>query len=364
MDNKKIAMIPNEQIHLDLFELDEILDTNYSNALEIYDMVGKFIYGKANKYRQTASADQMAFTRTTEYQGIDIVVTVTGANIERIDGGVKQRVFVLPGAREEVVEDVLRKLATEKSRASAYKDTSGPNNKEAKYLGLHFTHFELYSELRRIGKTYSYGEIREAIEVLQKSTVSFQSSDGSVTFNSAFFPIVAMAEKGNKGNKGAETRSFVCFHPMVTSSILALNFRRYNYLKANAFSGHFTKLVYRRLCLRWIQAKPGQSYNIRLSTLISSMKDPYPKMFQDTALFKDVMDELVEAEVLERYDMVAKRKGRTIVDYLFNLYPTDAFAKQMAANNKVALSTKKKASPGLPPVNESEEGAEGDVIDQ
>ena len=123
---------------------------------------------------------------------------------------------------------------------------------------------------------------------------------------------------------------------MVTDVIHSLNFRRYNYAKALEFKRHYTRLLYKRLCHRWIQASPDKPYQILLSTLISAMKDPYPNTYQDKALFKHVMEDLVNEDILTHYEMLPKREGKKIIDWRFKLYATQAFAKQIAANNKVS----------------------------
>lgn len=330
MNQYEIEPIQSEQLNLDLFELDPLLDKNYSNTLEIYDLAGKFLYDKHNKYLSSASAEETEFTRLTSYKEMELKISVTAANIERVKKGVKQRTFVFPGAREEVVEDVLRKLATEK-RAEAYEATTGANA-GTKFVGIGFTLYEVYEELKRVGKSYSYSEIREALNIMNRSILSIQSADESINLSAPFFPIMAIADRGNK----KETRSIVCFHPMVTDVIHTLNFRRYNYAKALQFKRHYTRLTYKRLCHRWIQAGPGKPYTILLSTLIKAMKTPYPNLYQDKALFKDVMDDLVEEDVLEYYKMTPKKEGKKIVDWKFDLCASNSFAKQVAANNKVA----------------------------
>lgn len=331
MNESDLAQIQANQLNLDLFGLDPMLDKNYSNTLEIYDLSGKFIYDKQNKYLSSASADETEFTRISTYQNIDLKVSVTAANIERtLKDGTKQRAFVFPGAREEIIEDVLRKLATER-RAEAYQATSG-TDAGAKFIGITFTMYEVFEELKRVGKSYSYSEIREALTIMNRSILSFQTMDGSLDLSAPFFPITAIAERGNR----EDTRSFVCFHPMVTSAIENLNFRRYNYVKALQFNRHYTRLTYKRLCHRWVQASPDKPYTILLSTLVSAMKTAYPNLYQEKALFKAVLDDLVEADVLAKYEMHAKKIGKKITDWRLTLHASNNFAKQIAANNKVA----------------------------
>lgn len=333
MNKQDLARIRAQQLKLDLFGLDPLFDKNYSNTLEIYDLAGKFLYDKNTKYLSSATAEETEFTRITKYKDIELKVSVTAANIERVKGGKKQRTFVFPGAREEIMEDVLRKLATER-RAEAYEATTG-SNQGAKFVGIEFSLYEVFEELKRVGKSYSYAEIREALHIMNRSILSIQSLDSSIDLSAPFFPIVAIADRANK----QETRSFVCFHPMVTDAVLALSFRRYNYTKALSFKRHYTRLTYKRLCHRWIQASPGKPYSILLSTLVNAMKTPYPKLFQDKALFKDVMDDLVNEDVLTHFDMFPKKIGKKISDWRFDLYATEQFSKQIAANNKVSNET-------------------------
>lgn len=333
MQRKDLQLIKSQQLNLDLFGLDPLLDRNYSNTLEIYDLAGKFLYDKQHKYLSSASAEETEFSRIVAYKNFELKISVTAANIERTIAGKTHRTFVFPGAREEIIEDVLRKLSTEK-RAEAYIDTAGTFKEGSKFIGISFTLYEIYMELKRVGKSYSYSEIREALTIMNRSILTFKNMDGSMDLTAPFFPIVAIADKAVTG----ETKSFVCFHPMVTELIHTLKFRRYNYLKALEFNRHYTRLVYKRLCHRWIQASPGKPYSILLTTLIAALKEPYQNLFQDKALFEKVFDDLKTNDVLSDWKMTAKKDGKKITDWLCDLYASESFSRQMASNNKVANS--------------------------
>lgn len=332
MDKNELESINSRKLNLDLFQLKPMVDKNYSNTLEIYDIAGKFLYDKQNKFLSSASAEETEFTRLTTFESRELKVSVTAANIERTKNGVKQRVFVFPGAREEIVEDVLRKLATER-RAEAYEVASGADA-GAKFVGIDFTLYEIYEELKRVGKSYSYSEIREALQIMNRSILSIQSVDLAIDLSAPFFPVMAIADRANK----QETRSFICFHPMVSEAIQTLSFRRYNYGQSLKFKRHYTRLMYKRLSHRWVQASPTKPYTILLSTLIREMKEPYKNTFQDKALFKSVMDDLMEEDVLSKYEMNPKKEGKKIIDWKFTLYASNTFAKQAASNNKVSSS--------------------------
>ena len=337
MSNKKeLNKVDNGQLGLDLFELDPLLDKNYSNTLEIYDIIGKYQYEKSGKFMKELKASDGEFSRQTVYQGHTINVSVTAANIERKGkNGEAERVFVFPGPREEIIEDALKKMSTEKNRSEAYKQTVGKDNGQL-LVGIGFSIFELQKELKRVGKTYSHNEIKEALEIMNKAGLNVASEDGAIDISAPFFPFVAISEKANK----EVSRSFVCFHPFVTQVVLTKQFRRYNYQKSLTFTKNYSRAMYKRLSHRWIQAAPDKPYAILLSTLLREMKTPNAKLFKDKELFIGVFDDLLGSDVLSHYEAAPKKEGRRIIDWLFTLYPTETFSKQQASNNKVQAITK------------------------
>jgi len=324
-----VKKVTPKQLKLNLFELDPLLDKNYSNTIEIYDLAGKFIYDKHSKsVAQFGSAEEMEFSRTVSYQETNIHISVTAANIERTIDGKKTRVFVFPGAREEIIEDVLRKMATESNGASAYQERDAQNE----LLGVEFSYYEIHNELKSIGRTFSYQEIYESLDIMNRSVLSIQSENGAISLAAPFFPVVASA---NKQTDDDTARAVVCFHPMVANAIQCFKFRRYNYVQALNLRTNYARLTYKRLCHRWVQASPEHPYSILLSTLIKAIKAPYPNLYQDKALFTKVLNELQSENILSKWTSTPKKKGRKIIDWRFDLYATKDFTKQMAGNNKV-----------------------------
>lgn len=346
MEIQKKDLVPKDkyQMKLDLFALDPLIDQNYSNTVDIVDLLGRFLYDKKTKYRREVSAEDSQFTRTTVYNGVLVTARVTAANIERVTKGKKERFFVFPGAREEIIEDVLKKLATEK-RAEGFETATG--NKTTMLVGLNFSLYEVYEELKRVrGKIqYSYSEIREALLILSRSNLEISTEDNSISVSAPFLPVLAFAEK----SKSSDTRSFVCFHPLVTDLILTNKYRRYNYKKSLSFVGSYTRLVYKRLCNRWVQAGSGNPYRIKLSTLVAAIKSPYKNLYQDKAWAIETLEELKRENVIESYEAESQKLKSKIVDWVFTVKATNEFAKQQAANNRVFNRIREKAlrpSPG------------------
>jgi hypothetical protein len=330
MSDKEIKKVDATQMRLDLFELDSLKDKNYSNTLEILDVSGLFTSDRRTKYLPTASANELVTRRTNNYKELSIDYLISAANIERETDGVKERVFVFPGVREETIWEVCKKIATNAGRGEAYEmeGNAGPGKK---LVGLKVGLYEIRQEAIRLGKTYSYDEIREGLNVLNKANLQIESDNGDISLDGTYFPVLAMADKNNPDN----TKMFICFHPMVTDVIYSLNFRRYNYLEGMKFSSLYTRTIYKRLSHRWVQASVSNPYTILLSTLVSSMKKPASTIARDKQTFEACMNELVEAGMLDKFEMGPKKEGRKILDWVFHLHASEKFAKQMASNNKV-----------------------------
>ena len=321
---------PTQENQIDLFGLDPLIDKNYSNTLEIHDLMSKYRYDKKIKYLVEASASKVKMVRQMPYKNIQIKQTVRAAQIERtLPDGTKQDVFVQPGAREEVIEDVLKKMATEKGRAILHEIEEGKLRGQ-KLVGLTFGLYEVFKECKRVKRELSYNGIREGLLIMHNANCTYESDDESISSGGTILPVM---KKVNGGNDAKEAY-FICFHPMVTDVIYSKSFRRYNYVTALSYRSNYTGLLYKRLCHRWTQCSIDNPYNILLSTMIQAWKEPAKNLYHDKETFVKVMDELVEKEVLYKYKMESKKDGKKITDWRFDLWPTEKFAKQIAANNK------------------------------
>ena len=320
------------QLALDLFGLDPLIDRDFTHTLSLYDVIGKYIYDRRSKILTgVTSAADAKFQRKIIHGNAEITATITAANIERIGkNGEKESVFAFPGTREQAIEDVLRKLATER-RAETY-ETQLPNKKKKFHLiGLQFSLYEIHQELERQGKSYNYVEIREGLEILSKAGLSFVSEDGSTLANANFFPVLFFADAPKKG----DAQAFVCFHPLVTDLITNTKYRRSKYSKLFEFQSQRARLFYDRLCCSWIQAGPGRPYNILLTTLIAAWKDPANRLAKDKEVIIEALNELVERDIIEKYEAEPKKNKGKIYDWLFTLHASNSFAKQQAAAQKV-----------------------------
>lgn len=89
-----------------------------------------------------------------------------------------------PSVREEIIEDVLRKFATDPDRNEFLDDR----------LSVKFSLYDLWKELRRIGHTYDYSQIKESLKILVKTNLEIITEDNRVTFSSNMFETLGIVD--------------------------------------------------------------------------------------------------------------------------------------------------------------------------
>jgi hypothetical protein len=234
----------SKPIQLVLFELGPE-DQDYSQTVELYDFIPKYNWGKA---KRIDGEFLRTIKREFECRGRRYHLTLMPARIEDGKDGSKE---YYPSQREELVEDALRKMMTE--RQSVMLDGEA---------GIAFTLYQLQKELSEKGHTYSYDELKDAIRVLNGTDIILK--DETETVESAFSPIESYGFAG----EGKETKTFVRFSPLVTHSIKSGSFRMVNYDKSMSFKSVIARQLHKRMSHHYIQASLTNPYDIMLTTII------------------------------------------------------------------------------------------------
>lgn len=226
-----------------LFDLSPEED-GYSQSVELYDFIPKYVWGKVERLNGKFLD---SLKREFECRGKRYQLTLMPA---RLEIGDEFKEFY-PSRREELVEDALRKLMTE--RQSVMLDGEA---------GLSFTLYQLQKELKEEGHTYSYDELKDAIRVLNSTDLILKDDKGEVEV--AFSPVESYGFAGD----GAETKTFVRFSPLVTHSIKSGSFRLLNYGKVMSYRSVIARQLHKRMSHHFIQASLMESYEIMLTTII------------------------------------------------------------------------------------------------
>lgn len=304
----------DKPFQLELFEL-EPESKEYSQSVELYDFIPKYIWGKV---KRIDGEFLRTLRREFECRGRKYDLTLMPARIE--DGKENSKEY-FPSQREELVEDALRKMMTE--RQSVMLDGE---------VGISFTIYQLQQELNDKGHTYSYDELKDAIRVLNGTDIILKDKTGEVEI--AFSPI----ENYGFAGEGKETKTFVRFSPLVTHSIQSGSFRMFNYEKSMSFKSVIARQLHKRMSHHFKQAGFTEVYEILLTTIIRDFGLTKQKRLGDN--LRDVAKSLKimkEKEVIHSYKtekIYQKKPRKKIIDAKITIHPHASFINDIIKANK------------------------------
>ena len=305
-------------VQLTFFEILEPEHKHYSNTVEIYDFLPKEYLGKATR---VADAYLPRLEREFECRGVKYQMKLDPARIEDKDGVVRE---YYPSQREEVVEDCLRKLMVEGGGVFLDEQAS-----------VRFTLYQLQKELGDNGHTYSYPQIKEALEILTKTNIELSCEVDNMRL--IFSPIETLGIRG----EGGETQTFVRLSPLVTNSIKERKFRLINYKKVMGYRSAIARKLHKRLSHFFVQASLTEKFSPLLSTLIRDFGlTKYQQMSKNLRDFEKAVEELKESNtILNFYKEEIKHNSPRVkvVDYRLMIQAHPEFINDVKKANYIKL---------------------------
>jgi hypothetical protein len=321
--NEKKALAEYKQHkpeQLKLFEIDSSLD-NYSNSIELYDTMPKYYIGGVEREKGKMVESLPILNREFMHRNKSYKLNITpAASVDRKSG---KTIYYYPSQREELVEDVLRKIAT-RGGVVQFDDK----------VGVKFTYYEVQQELKRTGHGYSITDIKLAIEILSKAGIEVISKDGNeFSMTSNFFTLTGKETK----EMGGKERVVVTFHPLVTGSINQRTYRLFNYDRLMKMKMPLARWLHKRISHLFSQATVHNPYEIKLSTIVrdSGMK-AYKTISERSRQVEKALNELKENKVITRFAATPENEKRKILDILYSLYMSEEFVADAKKANKLA----------------------------
>ncbi|MDE1465843.1 hypothetical protein [Spartinivicinus poritis] len=327
--------------HLSFFQLLEAQDADYSNAVDFYDHIPKFLDTQRKRYWSYKDVTPKVSTEFSfNYKGTEttFVVTIKPGRITKNIGGKETDVLVYPSIqREESVYDALRKLATSENGAFFKED-----------LGTMFTLRMLQKELKRFNKTMSIPELTESLEVLRSAEIEIVSLAGEFKWKPSYLSNMALTTRKDILQDGQSNKCLVLFDSFVTNSVKQLEYREYNYAIAQSAKKPIAKYLIKRMDRRYKQASQGQFYPIKMSTVFkATFRKMDKKMSNNTRQMKAAIEEMKKLLRLEKVEIEPIKSlydKRKTVDYLYKLYPHDRLVSDMKRFNKKYSIMKNRAA--------------------
>lgn len=300
---------------LDLFEFLQPVNREYSNTVELYDFMPKYVWGKVERIGGEFLRN---LKREFECRDIKYIIDVSPARLRLKDDSVRE---FFPGKREELVEDGLRRLAT--TGKGLFLDDEA---------GVVFTLYELQRELKANGHSYSYDELKDAIRILHGTKIIIRNVS-SKQAEIGFSPIQNYGFRGEND----ETTTYVRFSPLVTKAIRTGAFQLVNYDVVMGYKSVVARQLHKRMSHNYTQASIGSPYHIMLSTIIRDFGlTEYKKLSLNLQKVTGALDEMKEKDVLLNYKTEKTFEGTgksKLLDAKFTLIPSISFVSETKHRN-------------------------------
>jgi hypothetical protein len=333
---------------LPLFSAYEIklAEVDYSNLVSIYDALPRFSWASKTVRDMNAMTTMIEGTLNNE----PFKVILKAVNMERpikVKGkltGESEWVGVYPGAREECVEEALRKFSTQPGK---FNETE---------CSVRFSLYELKKELAVQGHTITYAELREALNILAESNLTIQTrtSDGeSIDIKSNYLPLLYLRSRNKSSknyveakdmsdeDKNVATQCVAVLHPLISRGIERGDFRLYHYGTSMRLTNGLAKILNRELSMKWRNASPTNPYSFSMVEFLSNtargLSNRIPEDFRSMNL---ALQQLIDVKVLTSFQStpVKKTTGKGAIDYNYQVFPHKNFVGMIIKGHRqVAL---------------------------
>lgn len=294
-----------------------------SNTIELWDGVPKYHVSRLDMSKLRDRGILPLLEREFQYGGRLFTVRIQPARIKDKNGKV---IEYYPSAREELVEDALRKLAADQGHGFL-------ENREVG--GVRFTLHMLRNELKKRGHTMSFQQIIENLDIMSSVIIEIQAADGSGDYRS---PILVGLVRVSKARlrEDPKARWIAYFNPLVIESIYAVSFRQYDYHTFMSHSTQVARWIHKRLAHNYTNANYTQPYRMLFSTIQrDSGLLEYRLLRQAVQKLDEALEELKKHGVLLGYEKDTRRGERQkILDVAYLLTPHPDFVRQVKAANK------------------------------
>lgn len=317
---------------LSLFELLPH-EKKYSNTIEFYDALPKYYWDKAKRYATQDDLDKPD-GRTFRFENFDYYIEIVPAVVKVYDRATKSEKLkvIYPGKREELIEQALRKIATQ-GRTKFYTFGKGEEG-----VGLAFTLYEVQKELNKQGHHFSINEIKEGVYVCSRATiVIYDDATRKKTKEFNYMRIKGLEEFEDIKKQRKNAYALVIFNELVSSHILKGKYRLINYDKNMSLRRDLARYLHRRLSSRYRQARFDTPYSIKLLRLLNdSGVSIYHSLSKNISELQKSFADLQEKQIILKYQverLYDPNNKRKIVDADITLYPHPEFVSEVRKAN-------------------------------
>jgi len=322
--------VSSRPAQLSLFE--HVASRDHTNSFALYDIMPKWTANAPTTRRNHVSETykyRPILRRVFIYDKIEGTLTITPARLD--NNGIS--VDYYPGAREELVEAALRKIAIAQRRTTLF---------EGPAVGVRFTLSHLRRELRRESKDrYSLRQVHQALQIMHHCNICLTYDDK--TISAPILPVIAIRQAQSDG----ECETYATFHPLVTRGILDTQWRQINHCTLLLIDDCLARWLFKRLVHKFTQASLfGDPYNISATRIIRDSGVSYTRQRDALAAIHAAFERLKQARVISKVQInrMTGQRGK-IEDEIYKIFPTTEFVREQKCANALAREVREGRGP-------------------
>jgi hypothetical protein len=308
---------------LSLFQPPNGRQANYS---ALFDLAPRYT---ARPERKKDSFFLDSVTREFSFNEELYTVTITPARI-RDAAGVERDEF--PGEREALVEDVIRKMASDSMLG------------EQDQVLTNFSVYAVCAELKRHNHTFNNREVKEALAILHRTVIEIAKvptgdRKAKPVVSASVFPTLALRDDSDP-----KALTYVTLNPFLAQAIKTLAFERVDYEWMMQIKGQLARWVFKRVSLMLANGDPvPELMEISASEIASNFGSQWTRKRDLLAHVGKVIDHLVEVKMISEYRATDVKSGRVKDDVIYTVRFSERFLRDRAAAAKAASFVSAKA---------------------
>lgn len=301
-----------------------------SNTIDLWDLIPKYSTSQVeqNKLR-TDNGLLPQISTNFNFKGREYKLFISASQLSDENGKA-----YYPSANEELVEDALRKIATEQM--------NGFFDNEIGFLGVYFSLYQLRQELSRTGHTRSYQQIVKSLMILSGSEIEIIPENGTGRIKSNFLSTLVMSSKTGRSNS-PESKWMVHFHPLVSKSLSSIEYRQFNYVQMMGFKTHLGRWFHKKVTHYYTNASLIINLEISFLTIKNESRMLERSRNNDAITeLENVFDSFIQENIFIGVQKLRVIKGNCnkIVDIIYSASPHPEFIKNVKAANKRQTDSK------------------------
>lgn len=324
LEGETVTLATHRPFELSLFQRFHPECDKYSNSIELYDAFPKY-FASPKQMAQLRHSGQFLSTlqRSFKHRGATYTLELTPARLKRKDG---TEIESYPTAREQIVEEALRKIACDPLQGVYLNQVAG----------VQFTLYQLRQELARTGHSINYPDLIESLTICRRAGLTVKHEDGQTVLDSAIFPELLITSRRAWEENPRTTRCYVQFNGLVTQNLKAITYRQFDYETFMEHRKMLTRWFHKRLSHNFVNATIKNEFTIRTSTVVrdSQLIGGDQEVRWQIREVERSLQELQENGVLLGFRTEKDWQGKRILDAKHHLRPSPQFTEEMIQANK------------------------------